>query len=301
MHYDHIFAELNALSEAQPEGCRLYALMDGSIYASEQPPQWSGRITSLAAEFYPANHLELFAYAFEEEGNEASPLLFPLRKADSPLSKRISIFATISPMCSWLWSPLPAEDLAAHLASYIRTEIAGSAAILRPYDPRLTADVIACFSDARREQMLSGISQWVYYDGGDELKTVAGTQPNLLRVDQKGPMVLDAEEQARFEHLANLIALESYIDEHARVVFEGKTADERRELCDAQLAIGKRLATEAMGDLLMIAVLTQRYGKAWIKEMSIQSILKRVALKEAPLREVISAINRCLSNESKTV
>lgn len=56
------------------------------------------------------------------------------------------------------------------------------------------------------------------------LKPVAGTQPVLFGVDQKGAMVLDAEEQAR-------------------VAFEGMTAGERRAFCYAQLAIGKRWCT----------------------------------------------------------
>jgi len=296
---DELVSDIAAISSTQPADCHLYALLDSSIYASAQPPQWNGRVSSLAQRFYPAEHWDVFSYAFDEQGNEASPLLFPLRRLDSDLSREIAAHAMLYPLCSWLWSPLQAEDLAKHLASFIRAEIGGTAAILRPYDPRLIEDVIACFDEDRRQRMLSGIAHWVYLDGGEVLKTVGGTEPIFRGVDGEGPMQLTAEEQDRFEHLANRIALESYIDEHAEGVFEGLTPSERKGFCEQQLSFGKKLGMESMGDLLIIGVMTQRHGNAWMNAPQIVHILNAVKAKKMDLRLAMRDIDAQLSDLSK--
>ncbi|WP_421375396.1 DUF4123 domain-containing protein [Paraburkholderia sp. DD10] len=294
---DELFSQLRALAASQPEGHAMYALLDSAIYAGATASDGVGLYGNLAAQLPGARMASLFAHAFDDTRTEASPLLVSLPDLDGELTGRLVALADRYSLASWLWSPLSMDDLARHLAAFIRAEFGGTAVMLRPYDPRIMADTIACFDPARQAALMAPVEAWAYFDGDEALKRLPRPfgQPSPMGVTEA--IKLSRGEQQRLEHLANRIALEGYIESHAPVVFDSLSVAERKIFCDDQIKIGARLSTDSMADLLIIATLSYAHGAQWIDSEAVVPLLQSVMSGAASLNRVATAIDERLNQQ----
>lgn len=291
MHSPGISPQIAVLSADQPPEYRLYALMDSSIFAAAKQSRMDDTLRTFAKEFAGEEMAALFSFAFDEPNLAASPILLPLGAPDSKLAEKVATFARAYRLSSWIWSPLPLEALAKHLASFIKAELDGHAVVLRPYDPRIMADVIECFSDERRAALTSPIGRWAYYDGRDKLGIVPCEEVALPFKPVPMPLELDTGEQERFEHLANRISLDSYIEEHAPSMVFALSADDRKVFCDRQITIGGMLGTFSMANLFIIAALTHAHGSQWVVADCVRDLIDDVKSANLELKDVAQKID----------
>ncbi len=275
MTEEELLNELRSVAADQRDGLAIYALLDSAIYAGATMDESGKRYGNLALVLADAKPESLFVYAFDDERTDASPLLVSIRDLDGELAKRIATLALEYHLASWIWSPLPAQALARHLAAFIRAKFRASAAMLRPYDPRVMEDTIACLDPGRQAALWEPVFAWAYFDEGGAVKQLQ--RPEVRPTSRVAvPLVLDDEEQGRLEGLASRIALQTYIETHAPSVMEPLSLAQRKAFCVQQIGIGERLRVQSMGDLLIVAALSGAYGGQWIDEEAIQPLARSV-------------------------
>lgn len=134
---------------------------------------------------------------------------------------------------------------------------------------------------------------WAYFDGGDALKRLQRPAvPPALPLTM--PLILDGDEQKRFERLADRIALEAYIELHAPAVIGSLLPTERRAFCVRQMEIGERLKTNSMNDLLIIAAISGVHGSDWIENETIAPLLQAIESGAASLAAIASQFDEQL-------
>lgn len=297
MNEEQLLERLRAIDAEQREGLCLYALLDNAIYAGATVDEAGRPYGDLALVLADAKLESLFVYAFDDEHTDASPLLVSVRDLDGDLSKRIATLAVRYHLASWIWSPLPASALARHLASFIRAKFGDTAAVLRPYDPRIMEETIACLDPAKQAALWEPVHAWACFDESNEVKLLQRPEAQPA-VDIAVPLVLNESEQKRFEELANRIALGTYIEAQAPSIVESLSPAQRKEFCVQQLEIGERLRVYSMGELLIVAALSGAYGWQWIDDKRIEPMVQAVASGTASLASVASDIGDVLAHRS---
>jgi len=299
MTEEELLNELRAVAAEQRDGLALYALLDSAIYAGATMDESGKRYGNLASVLADAKPESLFIYAFDDERTDASPLLVSIRDFDGELAKRIATLALEYQLASWIWSPLSAPALARHLAAFIRAKFGDAAAMLRPYDPRVMEDTIACLDPGRQAALWAPVFAWAYFDEGGAVKQLQ--RPQVQVAEQVTvPLVLDDDEQKRFEALANRIALGGYVETHAPSLVESLSVAQRKAFYEEQIEIGERLKKESMGDLFIIAALSGAYGARWIESEAIASLVQSVVTGTASLAEVAVEIGERLEQQSRS-
>lgn len=299
MTEEELLNELRSVAAEQRDGLAIYALLDSAIYAGATMDESGKRYGNLALVLADAKPESLFVYAFDDERTDASPLLVSIRDLDGELAKRIATLALEYHLASWIWSPLPAQALARHLAAFIRAKFGASAAMLRPYDPRVMEDTIACLDPGRQVALWEPVCAWAYFD---EDRVVKRLRPPDVPVAERvtAPLVLDDDEQKRFEALANRIALGGYIETHAPSLVESLPPAQRKAFYEEQIEIGERLKKESMGDLFIIAALSGAYGARWIEAEAIAPLVQSVVSGTATLSAVALEIGERLERLSRS-
>jgi len=285
---EQLLKRLRAIDAEQREGLRLYALLDNAIYAGATVDEAGRPYGDLALVLADAKLESLFVYAFDDEHTDASPLLVSVRDLNDDLSKRIAALAVQYHLASWIWSSLPASALARHMASFIRAKFGDTAAVLRPYDPRIMEETIACLDPAKQAALWEPVRAWAYLDESNEVKLLQRPEAQPA-VDIAVPLRLNESEQRRFEELANRIALGTYIEAQAPTIVESLSPAQRKEFCVQQIEIGERLQVYSMGELLIVA-----YGSQWIDEAEIRPLVQAVVSGESSLASVAVEISGAL-------
>lgn len=293
MNEEHLLERLRGIDADQGEGLCLYALLDNAIYAGATVDEAGRPYGDLALVLADAKLESLFVYAFDDEHTDASPLLVSVRDLNGDLSKRIAALAVQYHLASWIWSPLPASALARHLASFIRAKFGDTAAVLRPYDPRIMEETIACLDPAKQAALWEPVREWAYFDESNEVKLLQRPEAQPA-ADIAVPLRLNESEQKRFEELANRIALGTYIEAQAPSIVESLSPAQRKEFCVQQIEIGERLRVYSMGELLIVAVLSGAYGAQWVDEAAIKPLVQAVASGESSLASVAVEISGAL-------
>lgn len=288
MNEEQLLKRLRAIDAEQREGLRLYALLDNAIYAGATVDEAGRPYGDLALVLADAKLESLFVYAFDDEHTDASPLLVSVRDLNDDLSKRIAALAVQYHLASWIWSSLPASALARHMASFIRAKFGDTAAVLRPYDPRIMEETIACLDPAKQAALWEPVRAWAYLDESNEVKLLQRPEAQPA-VDIAVPLRLNESEQRRFEELANRIALGTYIEAQAPTIVESLSPAQRKEFCVQQIEIGERLQVYSMGELLIVA-----YGSQWIDEAEIRPLVQAVVSGESSLASVAVEISGAL-------
>lgn len=293
MNEEQLLKRLRAIDAEQREGLRLYALLDNAIYAGATVDEAGRPYGDLALVLADAKLESLFVYAFDDEHTDASPLLVSVRDLNDDLSKRIAALAVQYHLASWIWSSLPASALARHMASFIRAKFGDTAAVLRPYDPRIMEETIACLDPAKQAALWEPVRAWAYLDESNEVKLLQRPEAQPA-VDIAVPLRLNESEQRRFEELANRIALGTYIEAQAPTIVESLSPAQRKEFCVQQIEIGERLQVYSMGELLIVAALSGAYGSQWIDEAEIRPLVQAVVSGESSLASVAVEISGAL-------
>jgi hypothetical protein len=293
MEEEQLLDELRSIANEQPEGCACYALLDSAIYAGATMDRSGKTYGDLASVLADAKPESLFVYAYDDDRTDASPLLVSVRDLNGDLSKRIAALAVQYHLASWIWSPLPASALARHLTSFIRAKFGDTAAVLRPYDPRIIEEAIACLDPAKQAGLCEPVRAWAYFDESNEVKLLQRPEAKPA-VDIAVPLVLNESEQKRFEELANRIALGTYIEAQAPSIVEPLSAEQRKAFCAQQIEIGERLRVYSMGELLIVAALSGAYGPQWIDDAAIKSLVDAVVVGESSLASVAAKISDVL-------
>lgn len=298
MTEEELLNELRAVAAEPRDGLALYALLDSAIYAGATMDESGKRYGNLASVLADAKPESLFIYAFDDERTDASPLLVSIRDFDGELAKRIATLALEYQLASWIWSPLSAPALARHLAAFIRAKFGDAAAMLRPYDPRVMEDTIACLDPGRQAALWAPVFAWAYFDEDGLLKQLQ--RPEVKPASPVAvPLVLDDDEQRRFEALASRIALQTYIEVHAPSVMESLSLAQRKAFCMQQIGIGERLRVQSMGDLLIVAVLSDAHGNEWIDDGVVAPQVRLVVSGGAPLPTVAVEISERLEQRPR--
>jgi hypothetical protein len=295
---EQILERLRAIDDKQPAGLYLYALLDNAIYAGATMDGAGRSYGDLALVLADAKPESLFVYAFDDEHTDASPLLVSIRDLKGDLAKRIAALAMQYHLASWIWSPLPGSALARHFASFIRAKFGDTAAVLRPYDPRIMEETIACLDPAKQAALWEPVRAWAYLDESSEIKLLQRPEAQPA-VKLSAPLVLDEKEQKRFEELANRIALGTYIETQAPSIMESLSAAERKAFCEQQIEIGERLRVYSMGELLIVAALSGAYGSQWIDDEAIRSMVESVISGKASLASVAPRMSDVLQQGSR--
>ncbi len=251
----------------------MYALLDSAIYAAATASPDSEHYGNLAEQFTDADAVPLFCYAFRDTGAEASPLLVKLPAAESELCARTIALAERHHLASWLWSPASLGVLAQHLATFLRAELDNTAVMLRPFDPRIMQDTIACLHPLRQAALWEPVKTWLYFDDDDTVRTLPRPPAQPIQ-SVTAPLILDGDEQKRLEALANRIALGGYIEVHAPAAVQALSKDERKAFCLQQLSIGEGLRAESMGELLIIATLSNAHGPQWTNDAGDRTVAR---------------------------
>lgn len=285
---------LCALAAAQGDGVSMYALLDSAVYASETASPDSERYGSLAEQFADADVVPLFSYAFRDTGVEASPLLVKLPTAESELCARTIGLAERYRLASWLWSPASSSVLAQHLATFLRAELDNTAVMLRPFDPRIMEDTIACLHPARQAALWEPVTSWSYLADDNVVKMLPRPSAQPLQ-PVTAPLILDPDERKRLEGLAARIALDGYIEAHTPTVLQGMSADERKAFCQRQLSIGETLGAESMGELLVIATLSKAHGAQWVENAASVPLIESIKAGGTRLLDVAQRIDEQLN------
>ncbi len=298
MNDEELLNGLRSVGAVQGEGLTLYALLDSAIYAGATMDETGKKFGNLASVLVDAQLESLFVYAFDDERTDASPLLVSLSDLNGGLAARIATLAREYHLTSWIWSPLPSNELARHLAAFIRAKFGDAAAMLRPYDPRVMEDIIACFDPGRQAALWGPICAWAYVDEDGVLKQLSRSrvQPASRVVT---PLVLDEDEQRRFEALASRIALQTYVETHAPSIMTPLTPTQRKAFSALQIEIGNRLNVESMGDLLIVAALSGAYGAEWIDEDAIAPLVRSVSSGSTSLAMVATEISERLEKRAQ--
>jgi len=276
MNEEKLLERLRAIDAAHKEGLRRYALLDNAIYAGATMDEAGKSYGDLASVLADATPESLFVYAFDDEHTDASPLLVSIRDFDSDLASRIATLAVQYHLASWVWSSLPASALARHTASFIRAKFGDTAAVLRPYDPRIMEETIACLDPAKQAALWEPVHAWACFDESNEVKLLQRPEAQPA-IDIAVPLRLNESEQKRFEELANRIALGTYIEAQAPTIVESLSPAQRKEFCAQQIEIGERLRVYSMGELLIVAALSGAYGSQWIDDEEVEPMVQSVA------------------------
>lgn len=291
-----LLSQVQSIAAEQRDGRALYALLDSAIYAGATIDGSGKSYGNLAEELTGARLDSLFSYAFDDHRTDVSPLLVLLPDLDSEWAVRIAGLAIQYNLASWVWSSRPIDELARHLAAFIRAEMGDIATMLRPYDPRIMEDTIACFDPARQAALWELVEAWAYFDGGDALKRLQrpAVQPaSPLTM----PLILDSNERKRFEGLADRIALGTYIETHVPALMTSMSPVERKVFCEQQISIGKTLKTDSMSDLHVIAALSAAHGSGWIGNEAIAPLLQAIVSGTAPLSAIASQLDEQLKQQ----
>jgi hypothetical protein len=297
MNEEKLLERLRVIDAEHGKGLRRYALLDNAIYAGatmDESGKSYGDLASVLADTKPES---LFVYAFDDEHTDASPLLVSIRDFDGDLASRVATLAVQYHLASWVWSSLPASALARHLASFIRAKFGDAAAVLRPYDPRIMEETIACLDAAKQAALWKPIHAWAYFDEGSEIKLLQRPDAQA-ELDITVPVVLDEGEQKRFEELANRIALGTYIETYAPSIVETLSAAQRKAFCAEQIEIGERLRAYSMGELLIVAALSGAYGPQWIDDEAIEPMVQSVVSGAASLASVAADMSDALERRA---
>ncbi|MGG1944548.1 DUF4123 domain-containing protein [Trinickia sp. NRRL B-1857] len=289
MNDRELIEQLQLIAAEQRDGLSLYCLLDSTVYAAASTDEMGKSYGDLAAELIGAKAEPLFAYAFNDARADASPLLVSIPALEGDLAAQIAALAVRYHLASWVWSPLSRQVLAQHFARFIRAEFGATAAILRPYDPRIMEDTIACFDFGRQAALWRPLSAWSYLDEDDVLKQLQ--RPVWEPASELScPLRLDRNEQDRFEGLANRIALAGYIEAHGPSIMESLTSAERKAFCIQQLEIGERLGKRSMGDLFIVAALSGAHGVQWIDDTRVGHLVQSVTAGNVSLAAVAAEI-----------
>jgi hypothetical protein len=298
MNEQELLCELRSIADEQREGDVLYALLDSAIYAGATMDPTGKQYGDLAAALADAKPESLFVYAYDDERTDASPLLISIGDLDSQLAARIAALAIEYRLASWIWSPLSPNALARHLAAFIRARFGDATAMLRPYDPRIMEDTLACFEPARQAALWEPIGAWAYFDEDAMVKRLQRPKEQPAS-NVAMPLVLDSGEQLRFEELANRIALGNYIEMHSPEIVEARSPAQRKAFYARQIEIGERLKVYSMGELFIVAALSGAYGERWVDEKDIEPMIESVVSGAAQLKSVAIEISERLNRQQQ--
>jgi hypothetical protein len=157
-------------------------------------------------------------------------------------------------------------------------------------------ETIACFDPTKQAALWGPVRAWAYFDESSEIKLLQ--RPDAERAaDITVPLVLDENEQKRFEELANRIALGTYVETQAPSIIESLSPAERKAFCARQVEIGERLQVYSMGELLIVAALSGTYGSQWIDAAAIKSLVDAVVSGESSLASVAVEISDVLGQQ----
>lgn len=298
MNEEELLCELRSIAKEQRDGDVLYALLDSAVYAGATMDPSGKKYGDLASVLADAKSESLFVYAYDDERTDASPLLVSIPHLDSQVAARIAALAIEYRLASWMWSALTFNALARHLARFIRAKFGDAAAMLRPYDPRIMEDAIACFDPARHAALWEPISAWVYFDEDDAMKRLRPAKGQPVAAIAT-PLVLDGGEQSRFEGLANRIALGTYIETHAPEIVASRSPAQRKTFYARQIEIGERLKVYSMGELFIVAALSGAYGEQWVDDKDIASMIESVVSGTSQLKAMAAEISERLNRRQQ--
>lgn len=131
---------------------RLYALVDGLVYAQHQgsPLQHDrGSIRSL------------FENTADAPLGHAGPWIVDIERADAELAEVLMTLEQAAPAVTWLIAPLPLDGMVQLLQ--LRLDIClpdGDTALLRFWDPRVLVHLAQVFDVPQREEFFAHIEEW---------------------------------------------------------------------------------------------------------------------------------------------